>query len=191
MFPPAMRRRKARHQVASSDEAISTGATTGSAAGPAGSGEIDARATSSNGARAYNENPETVAMSRWRWDAMIQRFEKARSAANFSDAGPWIGMLLATLPPVLADDFELTWLGLGPAEWRAAFVIATLLVLLKILTVIGQAALRWACERRSEDIKVFGMVVYRRPADWVPNNVADFVELVVRQIQEEAVTATR
>ena len=134
--------------------------------------------------RLFTEDPEVVRMSRWRWETMIARFSVAKERAAFGDLWPWAGLIVAVLPPILADDFRMTLLGLSPDAWFGVFLIGLLLALLRMGLVMGEAfiALEWDRGKAEPNILFWG---FPRPSNWVPRNVADFVELVVREIEAE------
>jgi hypothetical protein len=137
------------------------------------------------GGQMYQEIPEVVTASRWRWETYVKRFESVLMKPRLQDLWPWAGIMLATVPPLVGDNFTLTWLGIGPGTWRLGFGVLTLFSLLNVARIVAASVMVSILESKwYGDIPIVGYFL-QRSADWVPRNCADFIDMCVAQIKRE------
>lgn len=130
----------------------------------------------------HRDVAENIDMSRWHWETKLLRFERMKSQPRTAEAWPWVGLLFATVPSLVANNsFEVDFLFLDKRSWQLMFGVFALLSLLNLGRIFAGATVGWFHER---DFSAIRWLV-RRPPDWVPTNVAAFVEDVVREIQQD------
>lgn len=136
----------------------------------------------------HREIAENVEMSRWRWETMINRLLTARNKRNWPVVFAALTLFLSVLPMVFADEknFNLELGQLGTDVWRAVFIIIAAGSLMAVCVLLVRMVVPSIEGRR---ILWLRWLRLPRRKDWVPTNVAEFVEMVCREVEAEQARA--
>ena len=126
-------------------------------------------------------------MARESWELWIGYLIQRKSRPQIQGVWAWISVLLATVPILLVTPFTMTLGPLGPQFWQLVFGGLSILAIVMISRTLLMAAAGGLTDLEMAALRT--RLHWQRKRDWVPTNVADFVEMVCRKIETQSIAA--
>ncbi len=133
--------------------------------------------------RTYRERPESLTMSRHRLEALVRRFQVGQRP-QWTTFLAMLGIFLATVPSLLPNDYTAEFL-IPPDDWKIVMQALAFGSIVGMAVTAFRAIGFWIRDLPWMAWHLHWLPGIGRPTDWVPANPSDFVEFIVREIEEE------
>lgn len=122
----------------------------------------------------HDPNPEVLVVRPPEFESYMHRYYRRLTRPTVNDAWAWVGLLFATLPAYLSDEFTIDFV-MGKEEWKPIFGALSVISFIAIARIAFSLFVE---AMRETHIPCTKRTWLPRPLAWVPKDPVDFTESV-------------